>query len=1665
MKKFSGISISKVLLFLTLSVFCVLTAKAEGEQYYKAYNEILRGIHERRGDLVYNSVTGGWDFAHQAKSPGSSVTQGDLNLLRGKIAELYGIYIDKSKIQTDVVDPFADAGLTIKFTKVPGEYTDKGIAVLSNDFVDVPILWMHFEEMADALRKLKTRKCSAPISYYNSFDNFIFYDSGIPYPFPTTYDPPVPWMWGEFYNYSHITSREIVNRYENGYQVEHTDIVSDSEETVKAYILALPLLLDYDSAKDNIKLFTGMQLNRYSACESYNDYIFDWGYRSAFDTPYDVPRTPYEAPSETLTETCNYYDDGVLYTAYCCNSSNCLTVTSSYFVIDVDDKCPERLIVSIANPGRGPDSNTNDLSRPCCPTCSAKGLVEDFSVNGITATYPLGVSKCSPGMREFAYLQSYSFAGITKMHFSLDIGLSIFGGNQDVNGTTVYWLFAQVQRPKGANTLMVWKDWNLTTEVPNRAEAVEGAASYNLIRIADQNGNTSQYEIKFGDDITHVFDSGGGFVEAYKIENGEKLEGISPFSGLTVVRDGSKVISVTSRFGTITPIYAYIQLTANNLTGKYNRNDLCLAPSVAGQVLSSSLLGEDPPPGSIEVITGIQRQFPDSSPMGDMSFSYTSSNGVTTQTTTMADSNNNIIGKTEFRSLPDTNTESNISEQRIYDGGSNTVAKLTRYATQPITTAGVRDVLETIIAAGNSTSTLIRYKTFLWNEEIIEEVVAYGTSAERTTAYDFSVDQANDGAAYSKLKSQINPDGSWTYYTYDTQGRVSKEITPFGNNALSSNESANRVTEYSYTPLVSGDVTYSGDSRPRCIVRKVNGTEVGREYSVYLPNEYHHSVCRTPGAAYGANDNLDTAYYSYSSGDFSGRQSKIVYPDGSKELYTYSSSGDNLTTIVDKGYGSGDTVTSGTRSVSTEDAIGNQISSAVTDIASGLTLSSETYTLNGFGEVIRTDYLGGTYSLAEYGCCGPTSQTAQDGSVTTMAYNSLKQLDHSASAGITTFYTYDTRGNTVSTTVKGTDNSEQTTTNTYNAAGELVSTTTPDNKTTAYAESWPDGVHYKTTTYPGGSTKVEKYNADGSLAEVSGTAVHPVKYEYGIENGQLYTKGFKVGDNNALDQWQKGFVNMVGGAYKTVYADNSFAQAFFDSANRQIKQVSPSGIVSLTAYGSDGEISASAIDMNRNDTIDYSGPDRVTGYSKSVANKNGVTVRRSVTSVYQDSSGTPTESSVTEISADGLNSWQTSFGRTASIQTTLNGGGSRSVVTTNPDGSTVTSVYQNGKMTSSVHSVLGTTTYIYDAFNRLSTVTRTENGVQKTTTYTYNDAGHTVSVTEDPGNRVTSYTYDDMGRRTSVTYPGSRTVSYTYADTGEALTVTGADTYPQAFTYDAQGRMKTQTTYKAYPGTPEVTTWNYDSARGFMVSKVYPDNKQVAYTNDADGRMLTRVWARGITTTYSYDNGGSQTGVNYSDGTTPAVSYTLDRTGRVTAVTDASGSRTLSYNADGTLANETIPYIVNGAVGYTYDSLGRRTELQLNQNSAAVFANSYTYDAMSRLATVSDGTNTVTYSRISGNNLLNTTTITAGGSTKLTTTRNYDAQNRLTSISSVAGAVTKTYSYTYDANDRRSRLDMADGSYWLYTYDAKGQFQFISVIHIGVCPLYLTIFAIFMHKS
>ena len=59
---------------------------------------------------------------------------------------------------------------------------------------------------------------------------------------------------------------------------------------------------------------------------------------------------------------------------------------------------------------------------------------------------------------------------------------------------------------------------------------------------------------------------------------------------------------------------------------------------------------------------------------------------------------------------------------------------------------------------------------------------------------------------------------------------------------------------------------------------------------------------------------------------------------------------------------------------------------------------------------------------------------------------------------------------------------------------------------------------FSTTTYPDGSTRIEEYYQDGTLYSVTGSAVHPVRYEYLLASGTASTerigiKEIKLGEN------------------------------------------------------------------------------------------------------------------------------------------------------------------------------------------------------------------------------------------------------------------------------------------------------------------------------------------------------------------------------------------------------------------------------------------------------------------------------------------------------------------------------------------------------------------------
>ncbi|MDT9272842.1 MAG: hypothetical protein P5672_25930, partial [Limnospira sp. PMC 1234.20] len=159
-----------------------------------------------------------------------------------------------------------------------------------------------------------------------------------------------------------------------------------------------------------------------------------------------------------------------------------------------------------------------------------------------------------------------------------------------------------------------------------------------------------------------------------------------------------------------------------------------------------------------------------------------------------------------------------------------------------------------------------------------------------------------------------------------------------------------------------------------------------------------------------------------------------------------------------------------------------------------------------------------------------------------------------------------------------------------------------------------------------------------------------------------------------------------------------------------------------------------------------------------------------------------------------------------------------------------------------------------------------------------------------------------------------------------------------------------------------------------LVSKRYHDNKGPDYEYDIRGLLTKRTWARGLETVYIYNTLGELTHVDYPNSDTPSVVNTYDRTGRLTSVQDASGTRTYAY-ANFQLVKEayTPGMFEDWELHRGYDALRRPDKVDLQHDRVSVHEIEYDYQPhVSRLATVTGHGLTHTYTYQENRNLLST---------------------------------------------------------------------------------------------
>ena len=147
--------------------------------------------------------------------------------------------------------------------------------------------------------------------------------------------------------------------------------------------------------------------------------------------------------------------------------------------------------------------------------------------------------------------------------------------------------------------------------------------------------------------------------------------------------------------------------------------------------------------------------------------------------------------------------------------------------------------------------------------------------------------------------------------------------------------------------------------------------------------------------------------------------------------------------------------------------------------------------------------------------------------------------------------------------------------------------------------------------------------------------------------------------------------------------------------------------------------------------------------------------------------------------------------------------------------------------------------------------------------------------------------------------------------------------------------MLTQSTWQQYnattgegTGTPTLTRWIYDPATGQLAQKQHADGKGPSYGYTPGGRLASRTWARGTSTTYVYDDAGMMRSLDHSD-STPDVAFSYTRTGQLDTVQDGalSGSgiatprftHSYTYSSIGQLTTESSTTTVGRTLTRVYE--------------------------------------------------------------------------------------------------------------------------------------------------
>jgi RHS repeat-associated protein len=843
---------------------------------------------------------------------------------------------------------------------------------------------------------------------------------------------------------------------------------------------------------------------------------------------------------------------------------------------------------------------------------------------------------------------------------------------------------------------------------------------------------------------------------------------------------------------------------------------------------------------------------------------------------------------------------------------------------------------------------------------------------QQWTAY-----RSSNGVAPLTTIQVTDPGGKPITYSYDTLN---------GNRLIAQTDALGNRTSYGYD--TSGFLY---------IVTDPNGNTTTTGHDV-RGNVVSQTTCQWTG-----NSACATTYYGY-------------YPDDTSTTLAPDPRNDLLLTVRD---GRSTSATDGTYLTTyTYDAVGNRT-------------GVNTPPVPGYpaGRTTAIGYTNATTAAADGGNAPvglPASQTSPGGAVQAISYFHNGDVAQVVDpAGLTTKYTYDGLGRTLTkTVVSDTFPVGLATAYTYDGLGQVVSETEP-----AITNRVTGAVHTTRTT--------STYDADGDVLSQT------VADTTGGDASRTVSATYNSHDQIASSTDPSGAVTTYG----------------YDAYGHKIREVDPQLNETDFSYDANGHLLNTTLVGYTGDPVSPSAPVNLVESSRAydpagrLASITDAMGR--VTNYYYYDNGQldlvirtdpATNASFTEVanSYDMAGNPDGRFTNNNQLYTSFS---------RDPAGRVIQSIADDTGGTGGngpLHP--RTTVYTYSADDLVTSATTSDAGGSVSTDFTYDQLGRMTSRTLHNGASLqrTSWALDKRGLPTSSTDPNGNVTTYAYDEAGRmasavAPTVnvesgggTPVAVHPlTSLGYDTFGER-----VESSDPNGNVTTTAYD-ASGRVVATTQPN-----YTPPGASTPITAVWSRG------YNSLGQL--LTATDPTGHQTKYTYDQLGDVATVTAPNGGVThTTYDAAGERLSVTGP--TGEVTKATYDFVGRKlTSSQVvRQPTSAVFTTNYTYSVGGWLATQKSPagvTTTYTYDNFGDvlsmkDGAANTTTYTydlAGRRTKTvrpdstSTLTGYDAAGHLltsTDISS-SGTVMSTQSATYDNNGNQLAVTDPRGHTTTLSYDA-----------------------------